>query len=53
MSVYLLGTLDTKGPEIAFVRDRLAELGVDVKVMDTGCIGEPAISADIPRVKAR
>ena len=49
MSVYLLGTLDTKGPEVAFVRDRLAELGVDVKVMDTGCIGEPAISADIPR----
>ncbi len=51
MSVYLLGTLDTKGPEIAFVRDRLVELGVDVKVMDTGCIGEPAISADIPRAQ--
>jgi uncharacterized protein (UPF0261 family) len=49
MSVYLLGTLDTKGPEIAFVRDRLAELGVDVKVMDTGCLGEPAISAGISR----
>ena len=30
MSVYLLATLDTKGPEAAFVRDRLKELGLDV-----------------------
>lgn len=49
MSVYLLGTLDTKGPEIGFVRDRLAEFGVAVKVVDTGCIGSPAIEADITR----
>ena len=32
MRVYLLGT---KGTEVAFVRDRLAELGVDVNVMDS------------------
>jgi len=49
MSVYLLGTLDTKGPEIAFVRDRLQAAGVSVKVVDTGCLGMPTIPADVPR----
>lgn len=32
-----------------FVRQRLAEQGVAVQVMDTGCLGEPAIRADITR----
>jgi hypothetical protein len=49
MSVYLLATLDTKGPEAAFVRDRLVELGLGVKIVDTGCIGEPSIAADVSR----
>jgi uncharacterized protein (UPF0261 family) len=48
-TVYLLATLDTKGPEAAFVRDELVAMRVPVRVVDTGCIGEPAISADIPR----
>ena len=30
----LLVTLDTKGPEAAFVRDRLTEMGYEVKVND-------------------
>ncbi|MEQ8786367.1 MAG: Tm-1-like ATP-binding domain-containing protein [Pirellulaceae bacterium] len=49
MSVYLLATLDTKGPEAALVRDRLVKLGVQVTVVDTGCIGEPAFAADVSR----
>jgi uncharacterized protein (UPF0261 family) len=49
MAVYLLGTLDTKGPEIAFLRHRLTELGIAVVVMDTGCLGDPAFRADISR----
>lgn len=49
--VYLLATLDTKGVEAAFVRDRLVELKIPVRVVDTGCIGEPSIKADIPREK--
>ena len=49
MAVYLLVTLDTKGPEAAFVRDRLDALGVEVRVVDTGCLGEPAFAADISR----
>ncbi len=49
MSVYLLATLDTKGQEAAFVRDRLVEAGVDVVLVDTGCVGEPSVRADVPR----
>ncbi len=49
MSVYLLVTLDTKGDEAALVRDRLRALGVDVTVVDAGCIGEPAFVGDVTR----
>jgi uncharacterized protein (UPF0261 family) len=49
MSVYLIGTLDTKGREIGFVRDELRSLGVEVQVVDGSCLGEPAIAADIAR----
>jgi len=49
VSVYLLGTLDTKGREVAFVRDRLRELGVDVRIVDAGCQGSPSIEADVTR----
>ena len=40
MAVYLLATLDTKGPEGEFLRSRLVELGLDVVVLDCGCSGE-------------
>ena len=49
MPVLLLATLDTKGTEAAFLRDRLVELGVEVRTVDTGCLGDPAIPADITR----
>jgi uncharacterized protein (UPF0261 family) len=49
MSIYLLVTLDTKGPEAAFVRDRLTELGVESVVVDTGCVGEPTFAGDVTR----
>ena len=49
MSVYLIATLDTKGREAAFVRDVLVERGVDVKLVDAGCLGEPAVAADVTR----
>jgi uncharacterized protein (UPF0261 family) len=44
MAVYLLATLDTKGAEAAFLRDRLAELGVDVVLVDCGCSAATAES---------
>jgi uncharacterized protein (UPF0261 family) len=49
MPVYLLAALDTKGPEAAFVRDLLRELQIDVRLVDTGCLGEPAVPADVSR----
>ena len=49
MSVYLFATLDTKGIEADFVRSRLREFGVDVTLVDVGCLGEPQVPADVPR----
>lgn len=48
-TVYILATLDTKGLEAAFVRDQLRRLKVPVQIVDTGCMGTPAVEADIPR----
>jgi uncharacterized protein (UPF0261 family) len=49
MPVYLLGTLDTKGTEIAFIRDLLHEYGVATCVVDAGCLDSPSIDANISR----
>jgi uncharacterized protein (UPF0261 family) len=49
MTVYILGTLDTKGTEVAFVRDLLREFGLATCVIDAGCLGEPTVAADISR----
>jgi uncharacterized protein (UPF0261 family) len=46
--IALIGTLDTKGDEIAYTRDRLRALGARPIVIDTGILGEPAgIAPDI------
>jgi uncharacterized protein (UPF0261 family) len=47
-TVVLLGTLDTKGTEYGYLRDRLREQGVDVLLVDAG-VFEPLIEADVPR----
>jgi uncharacterized protein (UPF0261 family) len=47
--VVLLGTLDTKGKEYAFVRDLLQDRGMDVLLIDAGVLGEPKVTPDIPR----
>jgi uncharacterized protein (UPF0261 family) len=49
MPVLLIGTLDTKGGEVAFVRDLLASAGLAVLVADAGVLGAPAFPADVPR----
>jgi uncharacterized protein (UPF0261 family) len=48
-AVALIGTLDTKGDEIAYVRERLEALHVDAIVIDSGILGEPGCVADIGR----
>jgi uncharacterized protein (UPF0261 family) len=40
-TVVIVGTLDTKGQEIAYLRDRLRELSLDTIVIDSGILGEP------------
>jgi uncharacterized protein (UPF0261 family) len=49
MRVLLIGTLDTKGDEVAFVRDALREAGVESLVVDAGVMQPPAFTADISR----
>ena len=50
--IALIGTLDTKGDEIAYVRDRLRALGARPIVIDTGILGEPAgCTPDIPHAE--
>jgi uncharacterized protein (UPF0261 family) len=49
VSVVAIGTLDTKGAEYAFLRDRLVEHGVDVILVDAGVLGEPTTAPDITR----
>jgi uncharacterized protein (UPF0261 family) len=49
MSVWLIATLDTKGQELAFVRAELARCGVKARIIDAGCLGEPAMTADVTR----
>jgi uncharacterized protein (UPF0261 family) len=49
MPVLLIGTLDTKGAEFAFVRDRLRAAGVATLVIDAGVTGPPAFEPDVPR----
>lgn len=52
-NVVLIGTLDTKGPEIAYLRDRLQALGMTTTVVDSGILGEPLdIVPDISRAEA-
>ncbi len=40
-TVALIGTLDTKGPEIAYLRDRCQDLGLKTIVIDSGILGAP------------
>jgi uncharacterized protein (UPF0261 family) len=41
-TVVLLGTLDTKGPEYAFLRDRVVEAGCEVILVDAGVLSDPS-----------
>ena len=48
-TVLLIGTLDTKGHEYAYLRDRLLADGVDVLVVDVGINDTEGISPDVTR----
>ena len=48
-TVALIGTLDTKGREYAFLRERLRETGVEVLVIDVGVHEPVGIEPDVAR----
>jgi uncharacterized protein (UPF0261 family) len=47
-TVVLIGTLDTKGHEYAYLAERVREQGVDCMLVDAG-VFEPQVEADVPR----
>jgi uncharacterized protein (UPF0261 family) len=47
-TIMLLGTLDTKGREYAFVRDLIKARGLNTFVLDAGVLGEPTFPPDSP-----
>jgi uncharacterized protein (UPF0261 family) len=49
VTVVLLGTLDTKGVEYAFLRERLLEHGVEVLVVDAGIHEPVGLRPDVAR----
>ena len=48
-TVVLLGTLDTKGDEYAFLRSLLRAHGVETILVDAGVLGEPRTAPDVSR----
>jgi uncharacterized protein (UPF0261 family) len=48
-TVVLVGTLDTKGREYDYLRERLRGHGVDTLLVDAGVLGEPKAKPDVTR----
>ena len=48
-TVVLVGTLDTKGREYAFLRERLHAAGVSHVLVDAGMMGPPLVKPDVSR----
>lgn len=49
MPVVIVGTLDTKGDEVAFARDVLRGEGLEPLVIDAGSLGPPSFAPDVGR----
>ena len=45
----VIGTLDTKGAETAFLRDCIHSFGWKTKIIDTGLLAPPAFAPDVTR----
>ena len=48
-TVLLIGTLDTKGDEYAYLRERLQLHGVRALLADAGTVGPPRTPPDVTR----
>ena len=50
-TVLLVGALDTKGVEYAFVKDLIEAAGLQTVVVDFGVMGQPAFEPDVSRAE--
>ena len=50
-TIALLGTMDTKGSECAFLAEQIRKRGHRTLVIDTGILGAPALEPDISRTE--
>ena len=50
-TVVLVGALDTKGADFAFVKQLIEGAGADTLVVDFGVMGEPAFAPDVTRAQ--
>lgn len=50
-TIWIIGTLDTKGAEFGLVRDLVKMRGHSVVLMDVGVIGEPQVLPDISAMR--
>ena len=48
-TIAIVGALDTKGDEFAFVKNEIERRGHGTLVIDTGVIGDSAVEADVSR----
>ena len=48
-TIVVIGALDTKGAEVAFVKAQIETRGHQVLVVDTGVLGEPAFAPSVTR----
>jgi uncharacterized protein (UPF0261 family) len=49
--IALIGTLDTKGAEYAFLKEAIEERGFQTLVIDVGVLGDPSFAPDISSCK--
>jgi len=48
-TIVIIGTLDTKGKEVKYVKDYIENRGHRTLVVDAGVLGEPAFEPDVSR----
>ena len=46
-TIWVVGTMDTKGDEFAYITDLIESIGISTCVVDTGILGEPQLTPDI------
>lgn len=48
-NVLIIGTLDTKGDEVGYLKQQIKARGHGTIIMDVGILGEPSLPADVTR----